>query len=59
MGEDIAALQGGWFFNCHQTYGRETLNNFLDMAGAMAKMAAEKALPSLPLMPAREAHFWL
>ena len=51
MGEDIAALQGGWFSNCHQTYGRDTLNKILDMAGAMAKMAAEKALPSLPLMP--------
>jgi len=51
MGEDVAALQGGWFSDCHQTYGRETLKKILDMAGAMAKMAAEKALPSLPLMP--------
>jgi hypothetical protein len=51
MGEDVAALQGGWFSDCHQTYGRETLNKVLDMAGLMSKMAAEKALPSLPLMP--------
>ena len=29
MGEDVAALQGGWFSSCHQTYGRDTLNKIL------------------------------
>ena len=49
MGEDIAALQGGWFSDCHTTYGRETLNKILNMAGQMAKKAATEALPAMPL----------
>ena len=49
MGEDVAALQGGWFSECHVTYGRETLNKILSMASKMASTAAVSALPPMPL----------
>jgi hypothetical protein len=53
MGEDVAALQGGWFSSCHQTYGRDTLNKILGMAQAAASRAADLAnpLPRMPLDP--------
>ena len=53
MGEDVAALQGGWFSSCHQTYGRDTLNKILSMAQAASSRAADLAdpLPRMPLDP--------
>ena len=49
MGEEVAALQGGWFSECHLTYSRETLNKILGMASKMASTAAVSALPRMPL----------
>ena len=49
MGEEVAALQGGWFSECHTTYGRETLNKILSMANLMAVKAASSSLPPMPL----------
>ena len=49
MGEEVAALQGGWFSECHLTYGRDTLNKILEMASKMASTAAVSALPRMPL----------
>jgi len=49
MGEEVAALQGGWFSDCHTTYSRETLNSILAMAQQMATKAATAGVPKQPM----------
>ena len=49
MGEEVAALQGGWLSDCHTTYSRDTLNKILSMAQQMSTRAATSALPKQPL----------